>query len=56
MGNKFMNYHFTKGQFTEAELESAIIELFKAQGYEYLYGDEIERKYEDVLLLDDLRE
>lgn len=50
-----MNYQFTKGQFNEAELESAIIELFKAQGYDYMLGDTIERKYEDVLLLDDLR-
>ena len=50
-----MDYHFTKGQFTEAELESAIIELFRAQGYEYIHGDAIERKYEDVLLVDDLR-
>ncbi len=50
-----MSCDFTKGQFTEAELESAIIELFKAQGYEYVYGDEIARKYEDILLEDDLR-
>ncbi len=50
-----MDYHFTKGQFTEAELESAIIELFKAQGYDYIHGDEIARKYEDILLEDDLR-
>ena len=50
-----MDYHFTKGQFTEAELEGAIIELFKAQGYDYVHGDEIARKYEDILLEDDLR-
>lgn len=50
-----MDDHFTKGQFNEAELESAIIELFKAQGYDYVHGDEIARKYEDILLEDDLR-
>lgn len=50
-----MNYHFTKGQFNEAELENAIIELFKEQGYTYVHGDMIERKYEDVLLECDLR-
>lgn len=32
MGNT-MDYHFTKGQFDEAELESAIIELFKEQSH-----------------------
>ena len=50
-----MDYHFTKGQFNEAELENAIIELFKEQGYTYVHGDEIERRYEDVLLEYDLR-
>lgn len=50
-----MDYHFTKGQFNEAELENAIIELFKEQGYTYVHGDMIERKYEDVLLECDLR-
>ena len=50
-----MNYHFEKGKFTEAELEQAIIELFTAQEYTYVHGESIHRKYEDVLLLDDLR-
>lgn len=50
-----MNYHFEKGKFTEAELEQAIIELFTAQGYTYIQGENIHRKYEEVLLLDDLR-
>ena len=50
-----MDYHFIKGQFNEDELEHAIIELFKDQGYEYVHGDEIARKYEDILLEDDLR-
>ena len=50
-----MTYHFTKGQFNESELENAIIELFKNQEYDYIHGDSIHRKYEDVLLEDDLR-
>lgn len=28
-----MDYHFEKGKFREAELESAIITLFEAQNY-----------------------
>lgn len=50
-----MDYHFTKGNFTEPELEKAIIELFKQQGYTYLHGDEIHRPFKDVLLYDDLK-
>ena len=50
-----MDYHFTKGNFTESELEKAIIELFKQQGYTYLRGDEIHRPFKDVLLYDDLK-
>lgn len=50
-----MDYHFTKGNFTETELEKAIIELFKQQGYTYLHGDEIHRPFKDVLLYDDLK-
>ena len=50
-----MDYHFTRGNFTESELEKAIIELFKQQGYTYLHGDEIHRPFKDVLLYDDLK-
>ena len=50
-----MDYHFIKGQFNEAELENAIIELFKNQEYDYIHRDSIHRKYEDILLKDDLR-
>ena len=50
-----MDDHFTKGNFTESELEKAIIELFKQQGYTYLRGDEIHRPFKDVLLYDDLK-
>lgn len=50
-----MDYTFVKGQFTEAQLEEAIIALFKQQEYTYVHGERIHRKYDDILLLDDLR-
>ena len=50
-----MDYIFEKGKFSEAELESAIITLFEAQGYTYVHGDAIHRAFEDILLEDDLR-
>ena len=49
-----MDYHFTRGIFTEADLEQAIIELFQKQGYDYVHGDMLHRKYEDILLIDEL--
>ncbi|MEG0691578.1 MAG: HsdR family type I site-specific deoxyribonuclease, partial [Oscillospiraceae bacterium] len=49
-----MNYIFEKGKFTEAELESAIITLFEAQGYTYVHGDNIHRQFDEILLEDDL--
>ena len=50
-----MELKFIKGQFTEAQLEDAIIALFEQQDYTYVHGESIHRKYEDILLLDDLR-
>lgn len=41
-------------KFTEAELENAFIELFQKQGYSYCNGEEIHRKYDDILLYEDL--
>lgn len=49
-----MDYKFEKGAFNEEQLELAIIELFKQQGFTYVHGDTIHRRYEDVLLVDDL--
>ena len=49
-----MDYQFIKGQFTEDQLEQAIIELFVQQGYTHVHGESLHRKYEDILLLDDL--
>lgn len=49
-----MDYKFEKGKFTEEELESAFIELFKEQEYEYVSGESLHRKFTDILLYDDL--
>lgn len=48
-----MDYQFIKGQFTEDQLEQAIVELFVQQGYGHIHGETLHRKYEDILLLDD---
>ena len=41
--------------FTESHLESAIIELFQQQGYDYVHGDNVVRNTSDVILYTDLR-
>jgi type I restriction enzyme, R subunit len=51
-----MNSENIKGKFTESELESAIIKLFEAQDYTHVLGENIHRKFEDILIEDDLRE
>ena len=50
-----MNLNFVRGQFTEAELESAIISLFTEQDYDYVLGETIHRGFEEILLKGDLR-
>lgn len=47
--------NFIRGQFTEAELESAIIKLFTDQDYDYILGETIHRGFEEILLREDLR-
>ena len=42
-------------KFTESELEESIIEFFQGNGYEYVDGESIHRKYDEILLEDDLR-
>jgi len=42
-------------KFTEAQLESAIIELLGEQGFSYVAGDEISCSNSEVLIKDDLR-
>ena len=49
-----VDLNFIRGQFTEAELESAIISLFTEQGYDYVLGETIHRGFEEILLRDDL--
>ena len=41
--------------FNESELEKAIIELLKKEGYAYTHGDEKHRQFKSILLQDDLR-
>lgn len=41
--------------FNEAQLEQAFVELFKAEGYDYVHGENISRDTRDVILYDDLR-
>lgn len=45
---------FIKGKFTEDQLEQAIIQLFCDQGYGYINGESIHRKFGDVLLEDEI--
>jgi len=42
-------------KFTEAQLESAIIELLEAEGYPHVLGETIERQPQEVLIKADLR-
>jgi len=50
-----VDLNFTRGMFTEAELEAAIIDLFQKQDYDYVLGETIHRGFEEILLKDDLR-
>lgn len=50
-----MDYKFEKDKFTEEQLEYAIIQLFKDQGYAYVNGENMHRRFEDVLLVEDLK-
>ncbi len=49
------SYKFERGNFTESELEKAVVEMFVQEGYEYIDGDKIQSS-KDVLLLEDLKE
>jgi len=46
---------FLRGIFSEAELEAAIISLFQEQEYSHVRGETIHRRFDEVLLKDDLR-
>ena len=41
--------------FAESELEEAIIELFKNEGYSYQNGEYMHREYDEILLVDEVR-
>ena len=41
--------------FKEKDLENLIINLIKEKKYEYVWGEDLERKYEDVILETDLK-
>jgi len=43
-------------KFTEEKLEQAVIELFEAEGYKRLTGDQIHKELPDILLRDDLKQ
>ena len=45
-----MDLSFIRGQFTESQLEEAIISLFQAHDYEYVHGKTIHRGFEDIPL------
>ncbi len=40
--------------FNEKDLEDLIIELIKNKGYDYIYGENLERNYEDIIIEEDL--
>lgn len=41
--------------FNESNLEDAFIALFKEEKYEYVFGEDLKREIEDVILEDDLK-
>lgn len=41
--------------FNEAQLEQAFVELFKAESYDYVHGENINRDTRDVILYEDMR-
>lgn len=61
--NNIVDYTFTKGKFTEDQLESSIIKLFEQAScsanstlkWQYRNGKQLKRKYDDELMEDILR-
>ena len=43
-------------KFTEEKLEQAVIELFEAEGYKHLTGEQIHKEMPDVLLREDFKQ
>lgn len=42
-------------KFSEAQFEQAIVELFQDNGYDYVNGDMLHRKFDEVLVEDDMK-
>ena len=45
----------TKGKFYESDYEEAFVELLQKNGWEYTFGDELHRQYDQTLIEDDMR-
>mgnify|MGYP005996488985 FL=1 len=43
-------------KFNEAQLENAFIELLDSEGISHIKGNEINRKEDEVLITDDLKD
>jgi len=54
--SEFSTHNSAFTSFTEAKLEQAVIELFEAEGYQYLSGEQIHKEMTEVLLRDDLKQ
>lgn len=50
-----MEYTFERGKFTESELEAAIIQLFKNEGYSYQNGEFMHREFDEILNTGEVR-
>jgi len=46
---------FAKGKFTEQQLEDAIIELLRKEGYTHIRAETLHRRFDEVLLEDDIK-
>lgn len=44
-----------KGKFFESDYEEAFVDLLEQSGWEYTYGDDLHRQYDQTLLEDDMR-
>jgi type I restriction enzyme R subunit len=50
-----MDHSVGKGKFTEQQFEDAIIELLIKEGYIHVHGESLHRRYDEVLLEDDIK-
>lgn len=44
-----------KGKFYESDYEEAFVDLLQQNGWEYTFGDDLHRQYEQTLIEDDMR-